>query len=100
MLRQAGEGGRRVAVIGSARDVGTTLTAIALARSLARNARVVLVDLAFTSPNIDVISNDPSAPGIADLVRGTASFGDVITRDRFSRAHVVAAARSAPMPLR
>jgi Mrp family chromosome partitioning ATPase len=90
-LRRAGEGGRRVAVIGSARDVGTTRTAIALARALARRARVVLVDLAFVSPNIDVISNDPSAPGVADLVGGAASFGDIITRDRFSRVHLVAA---------
>jgi Mrp family chromosome partitioning ATPase len=90
-LLQAGEGGRRIAVIGSARNVGTTLTAIALARTLARHARVVLVDLALGSPNIDVISNDPAAPGIADLVHGTASFGDIITRDRASRAHVVAA---------
>jgi succinoglycan biosynthesis transport protein ExoP len=89
-LRQAGEGGRRVAVIGAAREVGTTLTAIALARSLARHARVVLVDLAFNSPNVDVISNNPSAPGMAELVRGAASFGDVITRDRFSRLHLVA----------
>ena len=69
-LQQSGEGGRRIAVIGSARDVGTTLTAIALARALARTARVVLVDLAFASPNVDVISNDPAAPGMADLVRG------------------------------
>jgi uncharacterized protein involved in exopolysaccharide biosynthesis/Mrp family chromosome partitioning ATPase len=90
-LRQAGEGGRRVAVIGAARNVGTTLTAIALARSLARTARVVLVDLAFASPNVEVISNEPTAPGIADLVRGAASFGDVITRDRFSRLQLVAA---------
>ncbi len=52
---------------------------------------MVLVDLAFGSPNIDVISNDPAAPGIAELVRGQASFGDVITRDRGSRAHLVAA---------
>ncbi len=52
---------------------------------------MVLVDLAFGSPNIDVISNDPAAPGIADLVRGAASFGDIITRDRASRAHLVAA---------
>ena len=44
-----------------------------------------------SSPNIDVISDDPDAPGIADLVRGAASFGDIITRDRFSRAHLVAA---------
>jgi len=92
-LFQAGERGRRVAVIGSAREVGTTLTAIALARTLARDARVVLIDLSFASPNVDVISNDPAAPGIADLVHGAASFGDIITRDRGSRAHLVAAGR-------
>jgi uncharacterized protein involved in exopolysaccharide biosynthesis len=91
VLRRAGEGGRRVAVIGAARDVGTTRTAIALARTFARNKRVVLVDLAFSSPNIDLFSRDPSAPGIADLVRGAASFGDVITRDKFSRVQLVAA---------
>src|SRR5205807_7867537 len=90
-LLQAGDGARRIAVIGSAREVGTTLSAIALARLLARSARVILVDLSFASPNIDVISNDPSAPGMADLVRGTASFGDIITRDRGSRLHLVAA---------
>jgi len=90
-LHQSGEGGRSIAVIGSARNVGTTLTAITLARTLARTARVVLVDLAFSSPNIDIISNDPAAPGIAELVRGQASFGDVITRDRGSRAHLVTA---------
>jgi succinoglycan biosynthesis transport protein ExoP len=88
---RTGESRHSIAVIGSARDVGTTLTAIALARALSRNARVVLVDLAFASPNVDVISNDPVAPGIVDLVRGTASFGDVITRDRGSRAHLVGA---------
>lgn len=92
-LRAAGDAGRRIAVIGAARNVGTTLTAIALARRLARSARVVLVDLALSAPNIEVISNDPSAPGIADLVRGTASFGEVITRDQFTRLHIVAAGR-------
>jgi succinoglycan biosynthesis transport protein ExoP len=90
-LRRAGEGGRRIAVIGAARDVGTTRTAIALARVLARSARVVLVDLAFSAPNIDVFSNDPSAPGIADLARGAASFSDIITRDKLSRVHLVSA---------
>ncbi len=88
---RAGSGQHAIAVIGAERNVGTTLTAIALARALAQNARVVLVDLALASPNIDVISNDPTAPGLVDLVRGTASFGDIITRDRGSRAHLVAA---------
>ena len=35
-LNAAGEGGRRICVIGAARNVGTTMTAIALARSLAQ----------------------------------------------------------------
>jgi polysaccharide biosynthesis transport protein len=90
-LQQAGEAGRCVAVIGAARDIGTTLSAIALSRQLAQTSRVILIDLAFGGPNIEVISSDPSAPGIAELVRGEASFGDIITRDRATRLHLVAA---------
>src|SRR5262249_12429299 len=48
-VMHAGEGSRRIAVIGSARNVGTTLTSIALSRMLARSARVVLIDLSFVS---------------------------------------------------
>ncbi len=88
-LRQAGPGG--VIAVGTVRNVGTTYAAIMLARALAHEANVVLVDLAFSSPNLSVISTDPNAPGIAELVRGTASFGDVITRDQYSRVHLVAA---------
>ena len=54
------------------------------------SANVVLVDLAFGAPNLSIISTDPKAPGIAELVRGTASFGDIITRDQFSPVHLVA----------
>ena len=50
----------------------------------------MLVDLAFGAPNLSVISTDPNAPGIAELVRGTASFGDIITRDQYSNVHLVA----------
>jgi uncharacterized protein involved in exopolysaccharide biosynthesis len=88
-LRQAGPGG--VIVVGTVRNVGTTYAAIMLARALAHEANVVLVDLAFSSPNLSVISTEPNAPGIAELVRGTASFGEVITRDQYSRVHLVAA---------
>ena len=90
-LRQAGEAGRSVAVFGTARNVGTTFAAITLARALAENGSVVLVDMAFGAPNLSVISTDPNAPGIAELARGEASFGDVITRDQYSRVHLVAA---------
>jgi polysaccharide biosynthesis transport protein len=89
-MHDAGDSGR-VAVIGTVRDVGTTYAAITLARSLAQNANVVLVDLAFSAPNLSVVSTDPSAPGIAELTRGKASFGDIITRDQYSRVHLVAA---------
>jgi uncharacterized protein involved in exopolysaccharide biosynthesis/Mrp family chromosome partitioning ATPase len=89
-LRQAGQAGRRVTVVGTARNVGTTYAAIQLARALSKDGSVALVDLAFGAPNLSVISTDPNAPGIAELVRGTASFGDIITRDQYSNVHLVA----------
>ena len=90
-LRAAGDAGRRVAIIGIVRNVGTTYAAIMLARALAQDANVVLVDLAFGTPNLSVISTEPNAPGIAELARGTASFSDVLTRDQYSRVHLIAA---------
>ena len=89
-LRRAGDDGRRVTVVGATRNVGTTYAAIALARTLALDSNVVLVDLAFGASNLSIISTEPAAPGIAELVHGTASFGDVITSDRFSPVHLVA----------
>jgi uncharacterized protein involved in exopolysaccharide biosynthesis/Mrp family chromosome partitioning ATPase len=89
-LQQLGDAGRRVNVAGSARNVGTTYAAISLARALTNHSNVVLVDLAFSAPNLSVISSDPEAPGMAELLRGGASFGDVITRDQFSGVHLIA----------
>jgi tyrosine-protein kinase Etk/Wzc len=89
-LQQAGDDGRRVTVIGAMRDVGTTYAAITLARALADSGEVVLVDLAFASPTLSVLSIDPDAPGIAELVRGDASFSDIITRDHYSNVHMIA----------
>ena len=95
-IAASSEPGRRIVVVGAQRHIGTTLTALALARELARHARVVLVDLAFAHPNLSAVAVDPGAPGIADLVRGGASFGAIITRDRDSRAHIVPAGRGGP----
>jgi len=89
-LRQSGDAGRRVTVVGGARNVGTTYAAITLARTLAREANVVLVDFAFSAPNLSVISTDANAPGIAELAAGAASFGDIITRDQYSNVHLIA----------
>jgi succinoglycan biosynthesis transport protein ExoP len=90
-LGAVGEGARRITVVGAVRNVGTTMTAVALARSLAQQARVVLVDLALGAPHLAIIASDPAAPGIAELVAGSASFGQIITRDRYSRVHLVMA---------
>ena len=89
-LRQGDDAGRLVTIAGSARNAGTTYAAISLARALANEANTVLVDIAFGAPNISVISTEPQAPGLAELIRGGASFGDVITRDQFSSLHLVA----------
>jgi polysaccharide biosynthesis transport protein len=93
-LCQAGESGRRIALIGVMRKVGTAL-AVALARALAREGSVVLVDLALGSPNLATISSDPTAPGMAELIEGTASVGEIITRDRHSRVHLITAGHAA-----
>ena len=58
------------------------------------SAKVVLVDLSPSSPALTAASVDPVAPGLADLMLGEASFGQVITRDRLSPLHLVAAGRS------
>jgi polysaccharide biosynthesis transport protein len=60
---------------------------------LARDARVVLVDLSTASPTSPVISTDATAPGLAELMLGEASFSQVITRDRQSRVHLVGPGR-------
>jgi Mrp family chromosome partitioning ATPase len=88
-LRHAGEAGHKVTILGTAAGDSITLTALTLARQLARDARVVVVDLAASSPAMSAASVDPSVPGLAELMQGEASFSQVITRDRLSRVHLV-----------
>jgi succinoglycan biosynthesis transport protein ExoP len=92
-LRDAGEAARKVTILGTASGESITLTALTLARLLARDARVVVVDLSASSPAIPAVSVDPAAPGLAELMLGEASFSQVITRDRLSRVHLVSAGR-------
>jgi succinoglycan biosynthesis transport protein ExoP len=92
-LRGAGEAARKITILGSAAGAGIASTALALARLIAREAKVVVVDLAASSPAISAASVDPVAPGLAELMLGEASFSQIITRDRLSRAHLVSAGR-------
>ncbi|MGE0752782.1 MAG: GumC family protein [Variibacter sp.] len=90
-IREGGEAAKRVTVVGLADAPSSAKTAIALARKLGLQRRVVLIDVAVNSPSIAAISNDHDAPGLAELLRGNVSFSQIITRDRQSRVHVISA---------
>jgi polysaccharide biosynthesis transport protein len=92
-LRSAGDAARKVTILGTASSESITLTALTLARLVARDAKVVVVDLSASSPTISAVSADPAAPGLAELMLGEASFSQVITKDRLSRVHLVSAGR-------
>jgi len=92
-LRGAGEAAHKVTILGTAPGESITLTALTLARLIARDARVVVVDLSASSPTISAVSVDPAAPGLAELMQGEASFSQIITKDRLSRVHLVSAGR-------
>lgn len=92
-LIAAGAGAKKITVLGTASGDAITLSTLTLARHLARDARVVVVDLAASSPTIAAVSVDPTAPGLAELMQGQASFAQVITRDKLSRLHLVMAGR-------
>jgi uncharacterized protein involved in exopolysaccharide biosynthesis/Mrp family chromosome partitioning ATPase len=88
-LRRAGAAGGRVAVVGVMPGVNTSQSAIKLARALAEDSGVVLIGLASGGTAIRAISTEPNAKGLADLARGAASFGDIITKDKVSPLHLI-----------
>lgn len=92
-LRAAGAAAKKVTVLGTAAGEAITLSTLTLARHLTREARVVVVDLAASSPTVAAVSVDASAPGLAELMQGEASFTQIITRDKLSRLHLVMAGR-------
>jgi succinoglycan biosynthesis transport protein ExoP len=81
----------RVAVIGARPGVDTTPIAVLLSRTLAGKGKVVLLDLARGGPGLSALGANPSVPGISELVAGSASFGEIIARDRHSGTHFIAA---------
>src|ERR1700731_1333204 len=88
-LRHSGGVDRCIAVFGAAQGMDTSWTALKIARALAANARVVLVGLGSADSAIRATSNEPSASGLAELAAKTASFSDIITKDRQSSLHLI-----------
>jgi polysaccharide biosynthesis transport protein len=89
ILRHDGGADRCVAVFGAAQGMDASWTALKIARALAANARVVLVGLGAADSAIRATSSEPSATGLAELAAKTASFRDIITKDRQSSLHLI-----------
>jgi uncharacterized protein involved in exopolysaccharide biosynthesis/Mrp family chromosome partitioning ATPase len=92
-LVAAGKAAHKVTILGTAAGDGITLTALTLARLMVRDAKVVMVDLAASSPTMAAVSVETNAPGLAELMQGEASFTQIITKDRLSRVQLVNAGR-------
>jgi polysaccharide biosynthesis transport protein len=90
-LRALGDAARKITVMGVSQPESTSLTALTLARLLARDASVVLVDVSMASATLKAVMTDPSAPGLSDLATGAASFGQIIGKDRMSGVQIVGA---------
>jgi polysaccharide biosynthesis transport protein len=93
-LLDAGVAARKVTILGTASGESITLTALTVARLIARCAKVIVVDLSAASHTISSVSVDTNAPGLAELMQGEASFTQIITKDRHSRVHLVSSGRS------
>jgi uncharacterized protein involved in exopolysaccharide biosynthesis len=89
----AGAQAHKVTVLGTAPGAAITGSALVLARAMAQQARVVLVDLAGAPQALAAVSVDPAAPGLIELMQGAASFSGIITKDQRSRLHLVSAGR-------
>lgn len=92
-LRTAGDAARKITILGTGQSDKITATALTLARLLARDAKVVMVDLSGASQTFAAVSDDAAAPGLAELMLGEATFGQVITKDKSSRVHLVSSGR-------
>jgi polysaccharide biosynthesis transport protein len=93
-LQHDGSADRVVAVFGAANGKDASWTALKIARALAATCRVVLVGLGSADSAIRATSSEPSASGLAELAAQTASFRDIITKDRQSGLHLISSGQT------
>jgi polysaccharide biosynthesis transport protein len=83
---------RRIAVFGATPGMDASFTALKFARALGTEDRVVVVGLG-ADAGIRAAASDPSASGLAELAARTASFRNVIVKDRQSSLHLISSGR-------
>jgi uncharacterized protein involved in exopolysaccharide biosynthesis len=91
-FQAAGNKGR-VAVLGLADDL-SAMPAITVGRTLASKARVVLVTLTPPSPFLAACASGAPEPGLAEALRGAATIGAIIGKDKLSTLHLVCAGQN------
>jgi Mrp family chromosome partitioning ATPase len=84
----------QIAIFGAEPHLDRSGLAIQFSRALAKEARVVLVGLGSGDAAITEIAVERDAAGLAELVAGTASYADIINRDRFSGLNVILSGRA------
>lgn len=85
-LRGGGERSRKITLIGAGAAEDVSSTALTLARQLSRDSKVLLIGLSSAAADAA-----PQTPGLSDLARGVASFGQIINRDTRSPLHIIGA---------
>ena len=87
-----GAGAVRILLTGADDAIDVVPAALRLARTMAREARVILVDCGTQRGTFEELiaqgAGTPS-PGLGDLLAGRTTFADVIYRDPNSRLHLV-----------
>jgi capsular exopolysaccharide synthesis family protein len=91
--------GRSLLLTGAGRKEGTTAVACGLAIAMAETgARVVLVDANMRTPGIGRYLSLDAAPGLAEVLAGTARVPDVLQDSLGGRVTVLPAGEHAPDP--
>lgn len=88
--------GRATRVLMAGVDIAEAgAAALPLARMLARDARVVAIDLDRERPSLNQVpraaTGETDGRGLSDLLSGAATFAQILHRDRASRLHLVEA---------
>ncbi|GAA4950880.1 polysaccharide biosynthesis tyrosine autokinase [Actinoplanes utahensis] len=91
--------GRSVLLTGAGRKEGTTAVTCGLAIAMAETgARVALVDANMRTPGVGRYLSLDSAPGLAEVLAGTATVPDVLQKSLGGRVTVLPAGEHAPDP--
>jgi capsular exopolysaccharide synthesis family protein len=100
LLSQAGEPPRTLLVTSAQSSEGKTTSSINLAASLASaGGRVALVDADLRRPSVHKhFGLDANAPGLVEVITGTASLAEVLLPDVIKRVHFVRSGKIPPNP--